>query len=156
MENKKFLFKTSSLFCTCIKLGNIKFMPGTFGSLVGLILGVLGKSLLSFQNYILIVIIIFILALFLISVYQSKKGKKDRSEIIIDEIIGQQIPLFFFELSLINILLSFIFFRFFDILKIFPASYIDKEYSNSLGIILDDIVAGIQASIIILFITLLL
>ena len=70
-------------------------MPGTFGSLVGLILGVLGKSLLSFQNYILLVIIFFILALFLINVYQSKKGKKDRSEIIIDEIIGQQIPLFF-------------------------------------------------------------
>ena len=126
MENKKLLFITSSLFCTCIKLGNIKFMPGTFGSLVGLILGVLGKSLLSFQNYILLVI------------------------------IGQQIPLFFFELSLLNIFLSFIFFRFFDILKIFPASYIDKEYANSLGIILDDIVAGIQASIIILFITLLL
>ena len=156
MENKKFLFITSSLFCTCFNLGNIKFMPGTFGSLVGLILGTLGKSLLSFQNYILLVIIFFILALFFINVYQSKKGKKDRSEIIIDEIIGQQIPLFFFELSLINILLSFIFFRFFDILKIFPASYIDKEYSNSLGIILDDIVAGIQASIIILFITLLL
>ena len=74
----------------------------------------------------------------------------------IDEIIGQQIPLFFFELSLINILLSFIFFRFFDILKIFPASYIDKKYSNNLGIILDDIVAGIQASVIMLFITLLL
>ena len=156
MENKKLLFLTSSLFCTCLKLGHIKFMPGTFGSLVGLILGVLGKSLLSFENYIFLVIIIFILALFLIDVYQSKKGKKDRSEIVIDEIIGQQIPLFFFELSLINILLSFIFFRFFDILKIFPASYIDKKYSNNLGIILDDIVAGIQASVIILFITLLL
>ena len=113
MESKKFLFTISSLFCTCLKLGNIKYMPGTFGSLVGLILGVLGKSLLSFQNYILLVIIIFILALFLINLYQSKKGKKDRSEIVIDEIIGQQIPLFFFELSLINMLLSFILFRFF-------------------------------------------
>ena len=66
MENKKLLFLTSSLFCTCLKLGHIKFMPGTFGSLVGLILGVLGKSLLSFENYIFLVIIIFILALFLI------------------------------------------------------------------------------------------
>ena len=79
-------------------------------------------------------------------------GKYDRSEIIIDEIIGQQIPLILFDITYINIFLSFIFFRFFDILKIFPASYVDKNYSNSLGIIFDDIIAGFQASLIIFLI----
>ena len=83
-------------------------------------------------------------------------GKKDRSEIIIDEIIGQQIPIILFEMSLLNIFLSFILFRFFDILKIYPANYLDKNYSNSIGIIGDDIIAGFQASFILYLITIIL
>ena len=65
----------------------------------------------------------------MINIYQTKVDKKeDKSEIIIDEFIGQQIPLFFIELTILNILFCFIFFRFFDILKIFPANYIDRKF----------------------------
>ena len=83
-------------------------------------------------------------------------GKKDRAEIIIDEIIGQQIPIILFQMNILNIFLSFILFRFFDILKIYPANYIDKNYPNSIGIIGDDIVAGFQASFMLYLITIIL
>ena len=85
----------------------------------------------------------------MINIYQRTAGKEDRSEIIIDEFIGQQIPLFFIEISTLNIILVFVFFRFFDIFKIFPSNYIDKNYKNSFGIIADDLIAGIQASALI-------
>ena len=150
----KVKFFTSNLFCTFFYIGYIKFMPGTFGSFAGLLLGVSLKN--YFELYILIIftLLIFVISIFAIRIFQLKKGKKDRSEIIIDEIIGQQIPIILFEMYLLNIILSFIFFRFFDILKIYPAGYIDKKYSNSFGIIADDIVAGFQASLLIYLIIL--
>ena len=87
----------------------------------------------------------------MINIYQKTAGKEDRSEIIIDEFIGQQIPLFFIELSTLNIFLCLFFLDFFDILKIFPSNYIDKNYKNSFGIISDDLIAGIQALAIIYY-----
>ena len=92
----------------------------------------------------------------MINIYQKTAGKEDRSEIIIDEFIGQQIPLFFIEISTLNIILMFVFFRFFDIYKIFPSNYIDKNYKNSFGIIADDLIAGIQASVLILLLYLII
>ncbi|MBF97024.1 MAG: Phosphatidylglycerophosphatase A [Alphaproteobacteria bacterium MarineAlpha9_Bin4] len=145
---KNIIFIISDLFCTFLKIGNIKYMPGTLGSLVGIIIGVSIKNFLSIQIYIIFVLIIFALAILAINIYQSIKGKKDSSEIIIDEIIGQQIPIILFEMNLLNIFLSFILFRFFDILKFFPASYIDRKYHNSFGVIGDDIIAGFQSSLV--------
>ena len=152
MQNSKLLFLASSYFCTCFKIGNSKYMPGTLGSIVGLVLGIVIKLFFSIKIYITLVFLLIIIAVLAINYYQKKMGKYDRSEIIIDEIIGQQIPLILFDITYINIFLSFIFFRFFDILKIFPASYVDKNYCNSLGIIFDDIIAGFQASLIIFLI----
>tara|TARA_B100001741_G_C16404021_1_gene528346 strand:+ start:99 stop:566 length:468 start_codon:yes stop_codon:yes gene_type:complete len=155
MKNKV-SFIISNLFCTFFKAGNFKYMPGTLGSLIGLVLGVFLKNFLSLHIYIILILSITILAIFAINIYQSKMGKKDRSEIIIDEIIGQQIPIILLQMNILNIFLSFILFRFFDIFKIFPASYIDKNYPNSIGIIGDDLVAGFQASFILYLITIIL
>ena len=58
----------------------------------------------------------------------------------------------FLEYNFLNLLLAFVLFRFFDIVKIFPADYIDKNYSGCFGIVLDDIVAALQAASVILFI----
>mgnify|MGYP001235313393 CR=1 FL=1 len=153
-NNIKFIL--SDLFCTIFKIGNIKFMPGTLGSFVGLLIGLILKITLPIVIYIITILLILIFAIIAINIYQSKVGKEDRSEIIIDEFIGQQIPLLFIEISVLNIALCFIFFRFFDILKIFPSNYIDKNYKNSFGIIADDLVAGIQALAIIYLIKLIL
>ncbi len=152
MQNSKLLFLASSLYCTCLNIGHYKYMPGTLGSIIGLIFGVNIKLFFSTKFYIILFFVLIILAFFAINNYQKRKGKYDRSEIIIDEIIGQQIPLIFFEITYLNIFLSFILFRFFDIFKIFPASYVDKNFSNSIGVIFDDVIAGSQASLVIILV----
>ncbi len=156
MKKNNIIFTTSKLFCTFLNIGFFKYMPGTLGSIVGLLIGIFFKSFISLEFYIIFILLIFVLAIITINIYQNKMGKKDRSEIIIDEIIGQQIPIILFEINLLNIFLSFIFFRFFDILKIYPANYIDKNYSNNLGIIGDDVIAGLQASFLLYLINLIL
>ena len=131
-------------------------MPGTLGSIAGLFIGIILKSQLSIFWYLAFYIFMILIAIITITLYQSKMGNEDRSEIVIDEIIGQQIPIILFELTPLNIFLSFIFFRFFDIFKFFPANYIDKYYSNSFGIIFDDILAAMQASVLIYLINLII
>jgi phosphatidylglycerophosphatase A len=144
------------MYCTLFKIGNFKYMPGTLGSFVGLLVGIILKVTFPLVIYILIIFIITMVAIIMINIYQKTAGKEDRSEIIIDEFIGQQIPLFFIELSTLNIFLMFVFFRVFDILKIFPSNYVDKNYKNSFGIISDDLIAGIQAYVLILILYLII
>ena len=129
---------------------------GTLGSFIGLLVGIILKIIFPLTIYRFIIIIITLVAFIMINIYQRTYGKEDSSEIIIDEFIGQQIPLFFIQISTLNVILMFVFFRFFDILKIFPSNYIDKNYKNSFGIIADDLIAGIQATIVILFLNLIL
>ena len=81
--------------------------------------------------------------------YQSKVGQNDRSEIIIDEVVGQILVIIFIDLNLVEIIFAFILFRFFDILKIFPANIIDRKYSGHYGVVLDDIIAGLQSILVI-------
>ncbi len=155
MKNNSTLFILSELFCTIFKIGNFKYMPGTLGSIIGIIIGLFIKNKLPITFYILIIFLICLISIIMINIYQTKvDSKEDRSEIIIDEFIGQQIPLFFIELTTLNIFLCFIFFRFFDILKIFPSNYIDRKFKSSYGIIADDLVAGLQALAIIYIINL--
>ena len=94
---------------------------------------------------------------------ETEFENKDPKQIVIDEVLGQAIPIIFIVyLSLNNLisidveiyyLLSFILFRFFDILKPFPVNYFDKNHKNFFGIIMDDIVAGIYTMIIIYIIS---
>ena len=95
---------------------------------------------------------------------ESEFKNKDPRQIVIDEVLGQAMPLIFVlylnqknQLSLsieIYYVLSFIFFRFFDILKPFPVSYFDKNFKNYFGIIMDDIMAGLYSMILIYLISL--
>ena len=106
-NNIKFLL--SDMYCTLFKIGNFKYMPGTLGSFVGLLVGIILKVTIPLVIYILIIFIITMVAI-MINIYQKTAGKEDRSEIIIDEFIGQQIPLFFIELSTLNIFFNVCFF----------------------------------------------
>ena len=145
MKSNTTSFIFSDLFCTIFKIGNIKYMPGTLGSIIGVVAGIFLKNTVPITYYVLIILLIFLIAIITINIYQTKVGKEDRSEIIIDEFIGQQIPIFFIELNILNIVMCFMLFRFFDILKIFPTNYIDRNFKTSYGIIADDVVAGFQA-----------
>ena len=136
-------------------LGKIKFMPGTFGSLATTIfLFYLFQALNISSNIVLIGwIIIFIYSFYAVSTHTRDRKNKDPGEIIIDEFLGQSIPIYLYEVShgtskeiseaIIYYALFFILFRYFDIMKPFPVNFFDKNFKNSFGVIMDDICAGL-------------
>ena len=136
-------------------LGKIKFIPGTFGSLATvIILYILFHIIDLSSNLILLgLIIIFIYSFSAVANHIKDNENKDPGEIIIDEFIGQSIPIYLYEVShgteksseeaIIFYAICFILFRFFDIKKPFPVSFFDKNFKNSFGVIMDDVCAGI-------------
>ena len=136
-------------------VGKIKFAPGTFGSLVTtIILFYLFHSLNISSNIILIgLVVIFIYSFYAVSTHIKNYDNKDPGEIIIDEFLGQSIPIYLYEIfhgttkenneAIIYYILFFILFRYFDIMKPFPVSFFDKNFKNSFGVIMDDICAGL-------------
>ena len=135
-------------------LGKIKFMPGTLGSLATtIILYYLFHSVNVPSNIILIgLIIIFIYSFYAVSTHIKYNKNKDPGEIIIDELLGQSIPIYLYEIShgsitgdneiIVYYTIFFILFRYFDIVKPFPVNFFDKNFKNSFGVIMDDICAG--------------
>ena len=144
----------NTLFVTILGLGKLPKVPGTFGSLATVI--ILYTCFHSFDlssNIILLgLIIIFIFSFVAVSIHIKDNENKDPKEIIIDEFIGQSIPIYLYEIShgtekssdeaLIFYGVCFVLFRFFDIAKPFPISYFDKNFKNSFGVIMDDVCAG--------------
>ena len=136
-------------------LGKINFIPGTFGSLATIIiLFYLFHVINVSPNAILIgLIIIFVYSFYAVSSYIKNNENKDPKEIIIDELLGQSIPIYLYEIShgttkevneaLIYYSVIFLLFRYFDIMKPFPVSFFDKNFKNSFGVIFDDICAGL-------------
>ena len=145
----------NSLFVTMFGVGKIKFAPGTFGSLVTtIVLFYLFHSVNLSSNIILIgLIIIFIYSFYAVSSHTKYKKNKDPGEIVIDELLGQSIPIYLYEVShgttkesseaIIYYILFFLLFRYFDIAKPFPVNFFDKNFKNSFGVIMDDICAGL-------------
>ena len=128
--------------------GKIKYMPGTFGTLVGVLIFQI-ISLNSFLNNIFLLLILFFLSLLLLN-YSYKKLiflNKDDKSIVIDEIFGYLMFMIFFENNPTNLLVGFILFRFFDILKPFPISLIDKNIKNSFGVMFDDVIAALFSGV---------
>ena len=135
-------------------LGKIKFMPGTIGSLATTILLYYLFHVLNISSNIILIgfIIVFVYSFYAVSSYIENSENKDPSEIIIDEFLGQSIPIYLYEIShgmkkdsneaIIYYILFFILFRYFDIMKPFPVSFFDKSFKNSFGVIMDDICAG--------------
>ena len=136
-------------------IGKIKMIPGTVGSLATIIiLFVLFHTLNISSNLILLgLIIIFIYSFSAVASHTENSENKDPKEIVIDEFIGQSIPIYLYEVShgteksineaLIFYVICFILFRFFDIKKPFPVSFFDRNFKNSFGVIMDDVCAGL-------------
>ena len=148
--NKKF----NTLFVTMFGLGKVPKIPGTFGSFVTIILLYFFFHILNLpSNVILIILIVIFIFSFSAVAYHIKDNEnKDPKEIVIDEFVGQSIPIYLYEIShgteksdneaLIFYIIFFILFRFFDIVKPFPVSFFDKNFKNSFGVIMDDVCAG--------------
>ena len=143
----------SKIFSTLFFIGFVIWAPGTFGSIFSIIIiFLLSKFLDNIQFYILFVII-SAASLFFINIYSKNINKIDPPEIVIDEFIGIYIiAIFWDDFIFINdflkIILTLFFFRFFDFFKIFPANWINKNMKNSLGVVLDDLIAGVYSIII--------
>lgn len=171
-------FNIASLISTVCEVGDIKYAPGTFGSLITFpifliinkVMSILGiQSLLALASlYLIIILLLFLLANWAINVYITTNKKDDPSEVVIDEVIGQLIAYMLpflltvyyytdfisvmFDSSMISIITGliliiapFLFFRVFDILKVGLVGYIDSHIHGSIGIIMDDVVAGFYA-----------
>ena len=135
-------------------LGKISKIPGTLGSLFTVITLYIFFQIFNLPSQIILfcLIIIFIISFFSIAAHIKNKENKDPNEIIVDELIGQSIPIYLYEIShgteksiyeaLIYYCVSFFLFRFFDIVKPFPVNYFDKNFKNSFGVIMDDVCAG--------------
>ena len=125
---------------------------GTFGSFFTLLIYFILQK--CFNNLTIIILLIFVTLYSLIFLNKTIKNfkQKDPKEIVIDEYIGQMIPLIACGNNIYLILVAFISFRFFDITKIYPANIFDKKIEGPLGVIGDDIIAGIYSLMIIFII----
>ena len=144
----------NTLFVTMFGLGKIPKIPGTFGSLATVIILYSSFHILDISSKVILIslIIIFIFSFLAVALHIKNSENKDPKEVIIDEFIGQSIPIYLYEIShgtekssdeaLIFYCVCFILFRFFDIAKPFPVSFFDKNFKNSFGVIMDDVCAG--------------
>ena len=145
----------NTLFVTMFGIGKLKLIPGTFGSLATVVLlyFLFHKFEISSNLILLGLVVIFIYSFSAVTSHTKDKENKDPGEIVIDEFIGQSIPIYLYEIShgtnkdpyeaLIFYTVCFILFRYFDIMKPFPVSYFDKKHKNSFGVIMDDVFAGL-------------
>ena len=131
-------------------LGFFPFAPGTVGTLGAIpFLYLFGLFQISVYYVLPILIINIVLSSFLANLSQNKFGVKDPSWIVIDEVLGMATAwLFWPTAALLDLFFLFLFFRLFDIIKIWPATYFDKRMKHGAGVILDDIVSGIFAGLI--------
>ena len=144
----------NTLFVTMFGLGKVSKIPGTFGSLATIIILYLFFHILNLSSNLILIflIIIFILSFSAVAHHIKDNENKDPKEVIIDEFIGQSIPIYLYEIShgtekssneaLIFYGICFVLFRFFDIAKPFPVNFFDKKFKNSFGVIMDDVCAG--------------
>lgn len=139
-----------SIFLSFFGIGHIPFAPGTFGSLATVpFLYLYGSTGVPTFFLIPFIIITFIISCFITNVVQKRLKVEDPSWIVIDEVIGMLIAfLFIAKHSIIDYVVIFIFFRFFDIVKVWPANYVDKNIKNGIGTILDDVISGLYAGLL--------
>ena len=137
-------------FATLFGIGFISFAPGTFGSLFAILIWYVFIDLFSIFYFIVLFLFVLSVSFYFTDIYLDNYKKKDPSEVIIDELLGQSIPLLFIvNFNIYEVLIAFVTFRFFDIYKIYPINKME-DLKGSYGVILDDIVAGIYSLIILM------
>ena len=152
--------RIGKLIVTMFGVGLIKYFPGTFASLItSSIYYIFYTIKINYLFLILVNFFLFVYSVWMINNLKDEFEEIDSKEIVIDEFLGQSIPILFFyiifyEGSVSNtfffiiVFLSFVGFRFFDILKPYPINYVDKNMKNGFGVILDDIIAGFLTLIV--------
>ncbi len=133
--------KISEWIATCFKIGYLPLAPGTWGSIFAVLFWWIFLKDLNLYFFGLIIFLFFIIGIFSSDIMIDELGDNDPSYIIIDELVGQWLALLFLPEGLINIAISFILFRFFDIIKPWPIPLVEK-LPKGLGVMSDDVAAG--------------
>ena len=136
-------------------IGKIKYAPGTIASLITCLIFLLLINISNYTFIFLITLLIFLYSFMAINNSFDEFESDDPQEIVIDEVVGQMLPLLaipiyetLYQLPTAYYCVSgFLFFRLFDVWKPYPISYVDNNVKGSLGIMLDDVLAGIYTII---------
>ncbi|GAA9644313.1 phosphatidylglycerophosphatase A [Helicobacter pylori] len=139
-------FSLRACFLTLFFSGYSKKAPGTIGSLVALLLG-LPVLIFSANTLFLAAVLIGLIAIAQIDKEEEESKIHDSSYIVIDELVGMWLAMAISGLSLAGVVLSFIFFRIYDITKPSLIGKIDKEVKGGLGVVADDALAGVLAGL---------
>ena len=139
--------KVSHVLATCFGVGSIPFAPGTWGSLFAVLLI---YNIVFLQEWIILLTVLIVAFSWWVCVEVYKEIKSDSSEIVIDEFAGMFVACMFINHDFISLVFAFLFFRFFDIVKPWPISWFDINIKNGLGILIDDLLAGLFAGILML------
>ena len=137
-------------------IGKIKFAPGTIASLITCLAFLLLSNIFNLSVILLFTLIIFCYSLVAINNSLENFDTEDPPEIVIDEVVGQMLPLLAIPIyetlyplpKIYYCVAAFLAFRLFDIWKPYPISYVDNNVKGALGIMLDDILAGICSIIV--------
>jgi phosphatidylglycerophosphatase A len=141
-------FHPVTLIATWFGSGLIKGIPGTWGSLAALPFAVLIAWLGGFWALLSAAIVAFLVGIWASERYAWAMGQSDPGPVVIDEVAGQWLALALLPLDPVTYLVGFVTFRAFDIVKPWPASWLDRSVKGGLGIMADDMVAGAYAGIV--------
>jgi len=148
MEQKKSAGKALLAAATVLGLGYAPLASGTVGSLGGVALQFL-MARLWWPYYILVWAALLVFAFWVSHRVMLATGQDDPSIVVIDEVVGYLAAVFLLPFTPGYVIAAFLLFRAFDVIKPFPASYFDQKVKNGIGIVMDDVVAGAYACIII-------
>jgi len=141
----KFISKTVATF---FGVGYLPLAPGTWASMIIVVLYKLCLHKLSWPLYLLILFFFFLAGTFASTNYSSELNDKDPRKIVVDEAVGQMLVLFRMKEGWLLLLASFLIFRFFDVVKIYPIKKAEA-LPQGWGIMMDDIIAAVYAGIIV-------
>lgn len=138
--------KFIKIFATGFGTGYAPFAPGTAGTIVGVVF-FWALMDMSVVHYVIFLGVFILLASWVADKAQILFGKKDPKQIVIDEIAGILVTFAGHEWNWKVVVIGFLLFRLFDIVKPFPIRRIEQKLSNGFGVVLDDVLAGIYANI---------
>ncbi|WP_017444831.1 phosphatidylglycerophosphatase A [Gayadomonas joobiniege] len=125
--------------------GLIPIAPGTFGSLAAIPVYWLMATYLSLSVYLAVTLVFAIVGFYLCGFTAQALKTHDHPGIVWDEVVGMLIALAFFPVTWKTVVIGFIYFRIFDIIKPWPINWLDRRVSGGVGIMADDLLAGVMA-----------
>jgi phosphatidylglycerophosphatase A len=141
------MLKLTEFIVTGLYVGKSKWAPGTMGSLLAIPLAYF-LAQKGPMVYLEVSVLLIFLSIILCSYYESQTQSHDQKQIVIDEVVGYLVAYFWLPFRWQYFALAFVVFRFFDIVKPYPISYIDKNVKGGLGVVLDDLAAGLATNMI--------